>query len=713
MTDNREILNHVYDAMPCGVAIFDEVLPMRILYANKTLCQMLGCGREEITTVRGIVDPDYFCETIKDVARIDSSPEEDGRVRFERKLLSKSGKPVYISGSLSRFVPVGQSEPCQRRLVLTTFNDVTREREQTAEKEKNAERYRILTEHVGVTLIDFDLKTGEVAYSGNTEAYDLPRPSPAHHLIPIFSSRCVHPDDQLLFETFYHEFRRADKKEVTLRIRRKNGEYRYTKLVFTRLRDDERRPVRDIVTMMDVDDEVRLKNKNAASEMQFDNILSLIPDGVVCTQLKPEYKMTFVSDRAREILECTDEEIQTMFENPGSDLSTIGKIHKSDYCENADEEFDLGHIVEGQTKLVDSNGKTHWIHAQSKRFKNDLGELFSYTSLMDVTELYEQREAVRRQEERYRLLSENCEATTYDYSVSDDRMVYTRFVGGERMENTCEEFLRTQTESLARALNDPFGRIISDQSEQKLISEVPLTTESGERWFKNTSVGLRDESGEITRIIGRLDDIHRMKLEQMRLRNQALIDPLTDILNRNGFLKRTRKMLKGISLENDFSGVCAFILLDIDKFKEVNDSFGHIFGDKVLRLMGHCLKAFTRQQPYEMECGRFGGDEFTIFIREIESREKLEKLLDELLKTLSQEIDGRHVTVSAGCAIYPDEGIGINELYRAADRALYRVKAFGGDGYSFSDENKEYLETLPACLNTTRHKKSGDESRNN
>lgn len=713
MTDNRELLNHIYDAMPCGVAIFDESLPMHILYANKALCQMLRYEREEIESVQGIVDPEYFPNTIQDVARVGTEDETDEQIRFTRKLLDRDGRPVYISGSLSRFVPAGQSAPCRRRLVLTTFNDVTREREQEDEKERNAERYRILTEHVGFTLIDFDLRSDTVSYSGNTEAYDLPKPCSARQLIPIFSSRCVHPDDQMLFETFYHEFRKADKKEVTLRVRHRNGEYRYTKLVFTRLRDDLNEPVRDIVTMMDVDDEVRLQNKNAASELQFDNILSLIPDGVVCTQLKPEYKMTFVSDRAREILECTDEELESMFETPGTDLSTIGKLHKSDYPVDAYEQFELGKIVEGQTKLTDSNGKVHWIHAQSKRFKNDLGELFSYTSLMDVTELYEQRENVRRQEERYRLLSENCEATTYDYSVKDDRMTYTRFVDGLSVEHTCDEFMFRQTESLARALSDPFCRIISDQSEQKLVSELPLATESGERWYKNTSVGLRDESGEITRIIGRLDDIHRMKLEQMRLRNQALVDPLTDILNRNGFLKRTRKMLKSIALEQEFTGLCAFILLDIDKFKDINDSFGHIFGDKVLRLMGQCLKAFARQQTYEMECGRFGGDEFTVFIREIESREKLEALLQDLLAGLAQEIDGRNVTVSAGCAIYPDEGSGINELYRKADRALYRVKAFGGNGYSFSGEGREYLETLPACLNNTRHKKPGDESYNN
>ena len=123
--------------------------------------------------------------------------------------------------------------------------------------------------------------------------------------------------------------------------------------------------------------------------------------------------------------------------------------------------------------------------------------------------------------------------------------------------------------------------------------------------------------------------------------------------------------------------VCALMMIDADHFKNVNDTFGHIAGDRVLATIGRLIQNIFRGRDV---AGRIGGDEFVVFLRDIKSRDiainLAERLQNEVLHAFSGDLE-RCVSLSIGIAIYPEHGLKFEELYAAADKALYYVKEHG------------------------------------
>lgn len=141
-------------------------------------------------------------------------------------------------------------------------------------------------------------------------------------------------------------------------------------------------------------------------------------------------------------------------------------------------------------------------------------------------------------------------------------------------------------------------------------------------------------------------------------------------------------MIDAILREKAPEGFHGFLILDMDHFKEVNDVYGHVMGDNVLKMLGGFLKGQFREQDV---IGRIGGDEFVILLCNIGSRENMEsriKKLHEKLREIRMEGMGEHTfTFSAGIAFAPQDGDTFMELYQKADLALYQVKRSGRDGY--------------------------------
>ncbi len=115
--------------------------------------------------------------------------------------------------------------------------------------------------------------------------------------------------------------------------------------------------------------------------------------------------------------------------------------------------------------------------------------------------------------------------------------------------------------------------------------------------------------------------------------------------------------------------------MDVDYFKQVNDTYGHIVGDKVLKTFGHLLARQFREHDI---AGRIGGDEFMVLIRNINNgsiaENRVKKLIDEVRSLEIPEMDGNGITISVGWHFSPEHGTTFMELYRHADTALYQVK---------------------------------------
>jgi diguanylate cyclase (GGDEF)-like protein len=183
-------------------------------------------------------------------------------------------------------------------------------------------------------------------------------------------------------------------------------------------------------------------------------------------------------------------------------------------------------------------------------------------------------------------------------------------------------------------------------------------------------------------MILRLQDVTERELERRRLHSEvtrfdelAHHDPLTGLANRRLFLRRLAEALEAAQ-GND--AVVAVLFLDLDGFKQVNDSLGHEVGDLVLRVVASRLRAGVRHTD---TVARFGGDEFAVILRDCGNAGVVRRVGDELLQAVAapmpRDQSRMDVTASIGAALYPTHAQSVSELMRLADAAMYQVKSTG------------------------------------
>jgi len=186
---------------------------------------------------------------------------------------------------------------------------------------------------------------------------------------------------------------------------------------------------------------------------------------------------------------------------------------------------------------------------------------------------------------------------------------------------------------------------------------------------------IEDDADDVTHYVGIFNDISHQKETEQRYQKMAYHDPLTNLPNRLMFRDRLELAIR----ESVRSGSrVALLFLDLDGFKQVNDNAGHDAGDIVLQEISKRLSSAVRQED---TVSRLGGDEFTLILKNIESKEVLEKLGNKLIKAINQPIkildESFHVGASIGIVCYPVTAKDSERLISEADEAMYAAKAAG------------------------------------
>lgn len=201
-----------------------------------------------------------------------------------------------------------------------------------------------------------------------------------------------------------------------------------------------------------------------------------------------------------------------------------------------------------------------------------------------------------------------------------------------------------------------------------------------------------DEQYGVTKYVALSRDITRRKQSDLKIWKQANFDQLTGLANRNLFRDRLDQAL--IHCNRSESKVC-LMFIDLDRFKEVNDTLGHDVGDKLLQEAAKRLMSCVRSED---TVSRLGGDEFTVILQDLTDVKYTKTIAQKLLDILTTPflIEGHHAYVSGsiGITIYPDDGDDVKALLKNADTAMYQSKSAGRDRYQFftAKMNRELIE---------------------
>ena len=202
------------------------------------------------------------------------------------------------------------------------------------------------------------------------------------------------------------------------------------------------------------------------------------------------------------------------------------------------------------------------------------------------------------------------------------------------------------------------------------------------RWMEATGVNMLDNPS-VRSIVANIRDITETKQAQETILHQALHDPLTGLPNRTEFVIRLEQVIESAKRHKR---MFALMFLDMDRFKNINDTLGHAVGDTLLKVVATRFKSCLRAED---TVARFGGDEFLILLNEISSSQDAAIAAEKFLKAVSIPVKiGEHTfhpSVSIGIAVYPHDGLDTESLKKRADIALYRAKASGRNCYSLYD----------------------------
>lgn len=204
--------------------------------------------------------------------------------------------------------------------------------------------------------------------------------------------------------------------------------------------------------------------------------------------------------------------------------------------------------------------------------------------------------------------------------------------------------------------------------------EFDFHTPQGIRHYISRVVPEFDDQGNVATILSIARDITQRKRLELKLEQLAQTDPLTKLLNRRCFLRRSNDELERI---RRYGGSLSLLLLDIDNFKQINDKFGHSTGDAALRLISELIRQATRTNDY---AGRLGGDEFCIAVLNTDhehARQIAERICSKLNAT--NEIRGNRIDISASIGLanwQPSDG-DVFAVIERADQLMYSAKSLG------------------------------------
>ena len=296
--------------------------------------------------------------------------------------------------------------------------------------------------------------------------------------------------------------------------------------------------------------------------------------------------------------------------------------------------------------------------------------------LWDATNRAKMLDEVENEKEKFAMALCNSKNVVFEHNIKKGTQVFYIPDIEKNIVNTIKkqsDKFGVPAESIHPDYREFFLANVYNPEEKMLAARIKLPGDVDYKWYRVTRQFEFDEDGNLGRVFGVMVDIDEEKKKEAERRREAEMDPVLKIYYRNAAVARIERYLRKNPDRRDY----ALFVMDIDNFKNINDSFGHLYGDTVIEMVAHLLKDIN---PEFSIPGRYGGDEFFMFVFASDRKETTELADKILMKMLDLRLpDGGRVTNSIGIVtgdMFEKEPV-YKDMFEKADKALYAAKKNG------------------------------------
>jgi diguanylate cyclase (GGDEF)-like protein/PAS domain S-box-containing protein len=450
---------------------------------------------------------------------------------------------------------------------------------------------------------------------------------------------------------------------------------------------------------------IQTSRQLSMATQRFSSLTASLPGVVYQRRVTPDgdIRYTYISESAKELFGVSAEEILS---NPKALFSTYAREYGENFRERllqASKDLTKWDV---EASIMMPDGTQKYTHAIATPDRQEDGSVLWTGVILDATRIKEAEKQVAAAEGRTRraiveslsqgflmfdaddkLSLSNSQFKTFFPSVADAARIgadYTDLIAAEFTCTTFENATARRREAL-----------ISERLEaHKLKKPYKIEHQIGEETWLQVDEHRTNNGGTV--IV--YTDVSGIKKREARIQHMALHDALTGLPNRTLFRDRTQQ---AIYEANRYGTTSAILCLDLDNFKNVNDTLGHPAGDELLGIVALRLKDIMRETD---TVARLGGDEFAIVMHDVDELHSVEIIAERIIKSISEpfEIQANQVVIgtSIGISICDPQSIGPDDLIKNADLALYRSKYDGKNTFRFFEKAMDELAQARRLLET-------------
>ncbi|MCQ4637280.1 diguanylate cyclase [Anaerovorax odorimutans] len=502
--------------------------------------------------------------------------------------------------------------------------------------EKERMKYHAMLRYEDAIVGEVDLATNswQLVYSSGLNNPELFKSEAMDKLGKEYIETAVHPQDrEQVFEIwkqgladFFAEGRFQQSWQYRIKGQ-KSGQWQQVIMTLVRVDTEHPQQKKGLVLWKKYEDDKPVKAQNAIDES---SVFHSIFHGV--RQLRNDKWLTII-EMEDSFLGYSRQQIEERFDNRYMNL--IYQEDRDYVLRQLSRQLNSGSEYEIEYRAVNARGEIVWLLSKGQLVQDGQGGQMLYGVPIDISKTKRTEEQLQMSLERYKIILEQTNDIIFEWDIANDHVDFSanwkeKFGYEPITENVSQRIIKAS--HLHPDDTKDFKEYIEEMRSGKRYNELEFRVSDARgryRWSKIRATTQFDSKGAPYRVIGLVGDINDEKLATQELQARAERDILTKLYNKDSARQRIEQRLELV----DSNNCCALFIIDLDNFKLINDRYGHMFGDAVLKKIAEQLSQLFRNEDV---LSRIGGDEFMALFQGMQSREHIEAIAGRIIERFRQ-----------------------------------------------------------------------------